>query len=124
MGKIILGVIVGFIVWTIIFVSGETALKAISPSLVAPENATSVDSTGLLLGYLIRSIIASIVAGFTAAFIAKENARTPLLLGIVFMIVGVLVQISAWSVLPVWYHLTFLILLIPMTIFGGKLKKF
>ncbi len=123
MGKIILGVIAGFIVWTIIFVGGESMLRAISPSLTAPENAASVDSIGLLTGYLIRSIIASILAGLTSAFVAGENARTPLILGVVLLLAGLLVQIGSWSVLPIWYHLTFLILLIPMTILGGKLKK-
>jgi hypothetical protein len=124
MGKIILGVIAGFIVWTVIFVGGESVLRAISPSLAAPESAAFVDSTALLVGYLIRSIIASILAGLTAAFIAKENSRTPLALGIILLIVGLLVQIGAWNMLPVWYHLAFLILLVPMTILGGKLRKF
>ena len=123
MGKIILGVIAGFIVWTIIFVGGESVLRAISPSLAAPENAVSVDSAALLIGYLIRSIIASILAGLTSAFVAGGNARTPSILGVVLLIVGLFVQIASWRVLPVWYHLTFLILLIPMTILGGKLKK-
>ena len=123
MGKIILGVIAGFIVWTIIFVGGESALRAISPSLAAPENAASVDSAALLISYLIRSIIASILAGLTSALVAGENARTPLILGFVLLLVGLLVQIGSWSILPIWYHLTFLILLIPMTILGGKLKK-
>lgn len=122
MGKIILGVIVGFIVWTVIFVAGESVLRAISPNLAAPENAAIVDSTALLIGYLIRSIIASVLAGLTAAFIARENSRTPLILGIFLLIVGLLVQISSWNMLPIWYHLTFLILLIPMTLLGGKLK--
>ncbi|CAN5309298.1 hypothetical protein BH20ACI1_BH20ACI1_16930 [soil metagenome] len=122
MGKISLGVIVGFIVWTIIFVGGESVIRAISPSLAAPENATFVDSTALLIGYLIRSIIASVLAGLTAAFIARENSRTPLILGIVLLVVGLSVQIGSWNLLPIWYHLTFLILLIPMTLLGGKLK--
>jgi len=123
MVKTILGIVVGFIVWSLVFVGGEALVKAIAPGMAAPEGATYVGSVGILLGYLVRSIIASILAGFVAAMIAGENAKSTLILGIVLLIVGILVQAGAWSVLPVWYHLIFLALLIPMTIFGGKLRK-
>lgn len=123
MGRMIAGVIVGFIVWSIIFVGGESLMRVVAPGTVAPLDATYVDSTMLLLGYLIRSIIASIVAGFTAVLISGEFSKTTLILGLVFLVVGILVQASAWNMLPVWYHLTFLILLIPMTILGGKLSR-
>ncbi len=124
MVRIIIGIVVGFIVWTLVFVGGEAVLRAIAPGAVALQDATYVGSVGLLLGYLIRSIIASILAGFVAALIAGENAKSTLILGIVLLAVGLMVQISAWSKLPPWYHIIFLLLLIPMTIFGGKLKKF
>lgn len=123
MGKVILGVVVGFFVWSIIFVGGEALMRLLAPATVAPENATFVDSTAILLGYLIRSIIASVAAGLTASLIARDNLITPVILGIVFLIVGLLVQISSWNMMPLWYHLIFLVLLIPMTILGGRLKK-
>jgi hypothetical protein len=119
----IAGIVIGFIVWSIIFVGGESLMRAIAPGTVAPVDATYVDSPLLLLGYLIRSVIASIVAGFVASLIAKENSQTTVILGVILLAVGLMVQIGAWSMLPVWYHLIFLVLLIPMTILGGKLKK-
>lgn len=121
MMKIVLGLVSGFILWSVIFVGGEALLRMVSPALVAPQDAVYFDSTGILLGYLLRSIIASIAAGWLAAAVARDGKSTPLILGIVFLIVGLIVQISAWSVLPIWYHLVFLILLIPMTVLGGKL---
>ncbi|NNE99766.1 MAG: hypothetical protein HKN25_12165 [Pyrinomonadaceae bacterium] len=121
--RIILGVIVGFVVWSVVFVGGEALVKAIAPGAAAPDGATYVGSVSILLGYLVRSIIASILAGFIGVLVAAENSKTPLILGIVLLAVGIMVQASAWSMLPVWYHLIFLALLIPMTIVGGKLKK-
>ena len=41
MGKIILGMIAGFIVWTIIFVGGKSVLRVISPSLAASTGSRS-----------------------------------------------------------------------------------
>jgi len=121
--RIILGVIVGFIVWSVVFVGGEALLRAIAPGVVAPPEVTYFDTVSVLLGYLVRSMIASILAGLTAVLVSAENSKTPLILGIVLLAVGIMVQMAAWSVLPVWYHLVFLALLIPMTILGGKLKK-
>ncbi len=123
MGKIILGIVVGFIVWSVVFVGGEALVKAIAPGMAAPDGATYVGSAGILLGYLVRSIIASILAGFSAVMVSAENSKTPLILGTVLLIVGILVQAGAWNMLPVWYHLVFLALLIPMTFVGAKLRK-
>ncbi len=123
MGKIILGIIVGFIVWSVVFVGGEALVKAIAPDMAAPDGATYVGSVGILMGYLVRSIIASILAGFSAVMVSAENYRTPLILGIVLLVVGILVQAGVWTMLPVWYHLIFLALLIPMTFVGAKLRK-
>ena len=52
-----------------------------------------------------------------------DHRLTTLILGILLLIVGVLVQAMVWNLLPIWYHLIFLILLIPATIAGGKLVK-
>jgi len=118
-----LGVIQGFIVWSLVFVGGEAVVRAIAPGAVAPADATYVGSVGILLGYLLRSVLASILAGLTTALIAGENAKSTLILGVVLLAVGIMVQIGAWNMLPAWYHIVFLALLVPMTIFGGKLKK-
>ena len=37
--------------------------------------------------------------------------------------VGIAVEASVWSLLPAWYHIIFLVLLIPVTMAGGRLKK-
>ena len=81
-----------------------------------------VDST-ILIPILLESILISIFSGYLTASIAKENKISTIVLGILLLLVGLMVQISIWHYEPVWYHFLFLFLLIPMTIFGGKLKK-
>jgi uncharacterized protein (DUF983 family) len=39
------------------------------------------------------------------------------------LLVGIFVQMGIWDKIPLWYHLAFWILLIPMTIIGGKLTE-
>jgi hypothetical protein len=131
--RIILGVVAGFVVWMVIWGGSDTILKAVSPDwwgknlkgmedMLTTKQPFRTDSTILILT-LIRGVICSIIAGFVAALVAKENTKSTLILGIVLLAVGIFVQWIFWEVAPIWYHLSFLILLIPMTILGGKLKK-
>ena len=131
--RIILGVIVGFVAWSIVWVVGDQFLATVSRDwygahqdrvamAVVNGESFNADTTIVLIG-LVRSIIASIMAGFLAAIIAGENRRAPLILGIILLAVGVAVQIHLWNVFPIWFHLIFWALLIPMTILGGKMKQ-
>jgi hypothetical protein len=133
MVRIILGVIVGFIVWSILWVGGDEVIAKFSPDWYgvhklafekAAFNHTSFDADPLiLLIHLIRSVIASLIAGYMAALVANENWRTAWILGILLLLVGIVVEATVWNLAPVWYHLIFLILLIPMTLAGGKLRR-
>ncbi len=82
----------------------------------------SVSSTILIIG-LIRSVIFSLIAGFVAALIARENTKAPFALGVLLVAFGIFIQSIYWNYVPLWYHIPFLFLLIPMTILGGTLRK-
>lgn len=73
----------------------------------------------------------SAVAGFLPAMIAGENKRAPLILGFMLLAMGLLKLAMSWAYVPIWYHIIFTAILIPMTIMailipmiiiGGKLK--
>lgn len=122
MVKIILGVIAGFVVWSILWVAADAVLRTISTTYDESAKTMNFTST-LLIVPLVLTAIVSIISGFIAAFIAKENQKSPLILGVILLIVGIFVQMGYWEQIPLWYHLTFWILLVPMTILGGKLKS-
>jgi hypothetical protein len=122
MGRIILGVIVGFIVWSILWV-GSSEILMVASTDYAKSMETMNFSSGMLIFSLIRSFICSIAAGFVAVLLAKEFFKTTLGLGILLLVFGIFVQIGVWDKIPVWYHLIFLALLIPLTMLGGNLKK-
>ena len=131
--KIVLGVIAGFVAWSIVWVGSDQVLMTVSPMwygdhqlrfALAMANQEPFDAdTTILAMHIVRSIIISIMSGFLAAFVAGENRRTPFALGVLLLLFGLMVEVMVWSYLPVWYHLIFLALLIPMTMLGGKLKK-
>ncbi len=122
MGKIILGAVAGFIVWTVLWLGSDGIITALMPGL-APNADLSVVPSSYLVIKLVSSFIFSIIAGFVAALIAKESMLSTAILGILLLLTGLFFQISAWNQIPLWYHIPFLLLLIPLAILGGKLKK-
>ena len=133
MVKIVLGVIAGFVAWSIVWVGSDQVLMTLMPGWygthqLAFEAAITngepfTADPSVLVFHLVRASIVSLMSGFLAAFVAGENRRAPLALGIVLLLVGVGVQAMAWNYAPAWYHILFLLLLVPMTIAGGRLKR-
>lgn len=130
--RIILGVIVGFVVWTIVWLGTDAVLTVISPNWyaknIADLNTAAANGqpykseTIMTLMSLGLSVICSFVSGFAAALVAKENAKSTLILGILLFLVGISVSVSFWNYFPIWYHFLFSFLLIPVTILGGKVR--
>ena len=133
MVRIILGIIAGFVAWSIIWVGSDQVLVSSLDwyrqnqegfaAAMFNKTAFEPNSTVLIMN-IVRSIITSFMAGYLTAVIAGENRRSTLVLGVILLAVGIMVEVMAWHYLPIWYHVLFLLLLIPVTIAGGKLKKF
>ena len=130
--RIVLGVISGFIAWLIAWVGSEKILSAIWPAFGAHQRAFEeaiknggqfTADTTMLLTHIVLGSIVSLMSGFLAALIAGENIRAPLVLGILLVAFGLLKAVMSWRYVPIWYHVIFTALLIPMTIMGGKLKR-
>ena len=78
----------------------------------------SQDATVLVL-VLVLSVICSMVGGFVTGRIATDPGRSGKILGIVLLAVGIMVQMSAWQQMPLWYHIPFLALLFPVAKIGA-----
>ena len=128
--RIVLGVIAGFIAWLIVWVGIEKILSAIWPAFGVHQKAFeeaiknggefSPNSTMLLTHIVIGSILA-VGSGSLAALIAGENARAPLVVGCLLLAMGLLKAYMSWPYVPIWYHVIFTAILLPMAIIGGKL---
>ena len=75
--------------------------------------------TTVLFSALVLSVICSVVAGWVTGRIAKDTLRSGKILGVVLLVVGIMVQASAWQQMPLWYHIPFLALLFPMAKMGA-----
>jgi len=129
--RIVLGVIAGFFAWVIVWVGVEKILIAIlpdwygAPQLAFQEAITNggqfTAETRLLLSHIVIESTVSVMSGFLAALIAGENTRAPLVLGFLLLAVGLLKAVMSWQYVPLWYHVIFTAILLPMAILGGKL---
>ena len=131
MVRILLGVIAGFIAWAIAWVGSEKILSAIWPEWFGAHQLAfqaaiehggqfTADSAILLIHIVLGSIV-SVLSGFLAALIAGENKRAPLVLGFLLLAIGLLKVVMSWPYVPIWYHVIFTAILLPMAIIGGKL---
>jgi hypothetical protein len=130
--RIILGVIAGFFAWLVAWVGIEMILIAVLPEWYgAPQLAfqEAVEKGGqftaetrLLLSHIVIGLIVSLMSGFLAALIAGENKRAPLILGFLLLALGLMKLVMSWPYVPIWYHVIFTAILLPMAILGGKLK--
>jgi uncharacterized membrane protein len=128
--RIILGVIAGFIAWLIVWFGSEKVLSAIWPAFGVHQRAFEeavknggqymADNT-MLLTHIVLGPIVSLLAGILAALIAGENMRAPLFVGVLLLALGILKAVLSWRYAPLWYHVIFTAILLPMAIVGGKL---
>lgn len=130
MVRIVLGVIAGFFSWMIAWAGTEKILSAIWPEFgtqqhsfqAAIENGGQFTAdTKMLLTHIVLGSIVSVMSGFLAALISGGNQRAPLVLGCLLLAVGVLKAVMSWPYVPIWYHVIFTAILLPMAIMGGKL---
>jgi uncharacterized membrane protein YwzB len=130
MVRIVLGVLSGFIAWFIAWVGSEKILSAIWPAFGAHQSAFEeaiknggqfTADTTMLLTHIVLGSIVSVMSGFLAALIARETTRAPLVLGFLLLAVGLLKAVMSWPYVPIWYHVIFTAILLPMAIMGGRL---
>ncbi len=120
----------GFVCWLIVWVGSEKVLSAIWPAFGVHRRAFeeaiknggqfTADTTMLLTHIVVGSIV-SVMAGALAALMAGENSRAPLIVGILLLALGLLKAVMSWPHVPIWYHVIFTAMLLPMAIIGGKL---
>ena len=120
-GRTIIAVLAGAAVWAVLWIGGTQAAAAAFPHLlVAGQPVTHI---GALVGLLIYSLPLSVLAGYVTAAVAVGNRmRAVWGLAILQLALGIIVETSSWHLTPVWYHLVFLALIIPATVYGGTLR--
>ena len=116
----ILAVVAGFVVFSALWFASNAALAATG---MLPQPGLAVTDADVLALLLAASAVASLVAGFSTAWLSRTSGhQAALWCGVLLLAVGVAVQAQYWSLMPIWYHMAFLLLLVPMCLVGSRLR--
>ena len=121
MARRIPGVIAGLIVWFVVISAAGVVLRAAWPDYVS-ASPTMAFTLPMKLTRLSIGAVATIAAGIVTAILARSSAAVSIT-GVLLLLFFIPEHISLWDKFPIWYHLTFLGSLIPLTVGGGRLVR-
>ena len=122
MGRSILSVVAGIIVWDALWISSNQLIIAIFPAHFGADGSS--DSAGILITLIALGFLFGVIAGYVTARLAPRNIPKHVwVLALIQLPQGILVEILYWDLLPLWYHIGFLALLVPGFLVGGKTRE-
>ena len=117
-----LSILAGAVLWAILWGATNATGAALVPDAFGADG--SVHHTGILATYVVVSLGLSLLAGWTTARIARDRAMLAAgILAAIQLSIGIFVEASYWELIPVWYHLTFLTLLVPGILAGARVGR-
>ena len=80
---------------------------------------TMTFTLGMMFARLIVGAVSSLAAGAVIGWIAPNSPRTPWVFAVLLLAAFIPEHIQLWRLFPVWYHLSFLLTLVPLVILGA-----
>lgn len=121
MGRAVGAVVAGAAVWAVLWLGMNGVLPAVIPEIYVPDER--LEHVPVLLFLIAYSVVLSILAGYVTAFVrGPEPMGAVRALAGLQLTLGVVAEVASWALLPVWYHLVFLALIVPATLLGGRLR--
>ena len=119
MGKGIRGVVAGLAVWMIVVSVAGLLLRAAWPEYVSAAG-TMTFTASMKVARLSIGALATLAAGWVAALVARSTTAAPVA-GALLLVAFIPEHIMLCDKFPVWYHMTFLLSLVPLTYAGGRI---
>ena len=120
MKRFILACLAGLLTWIVVVTVINRVLRLSLPNYTAAEQTLQF-TLGMKWARLLMAIVTSLVAGAVTRWISPSSRWAPLIVGGVVLAMFVPLHIAIWSKFPVWYHLTFLLTIIPAVLVGALL---
>ena len=115
-------VIAALVTWFLVATVLNLVLRASWPHYHEAETAFNF-SFAMKLARLVLGATSSLGAGFVAAWIGKDRMRAATFTGILLLCLFIPGHYRLWDKFPVWYHLTFLVSLLPLVLLGAALNR-
>ena len=120
--KAILGVVAGLVVFLAVATIAGVILRLSWPAYASVAAAMTF-TLPMLITRLSIGAVATLSAGLVTALIARRSMRATLTTGVLLLLGFVPQHILIWARFPAWYHLTFLLSLLPLTYLGGRVAQ-
>jgi hypothetical protein len=120
MKRTILACIAGLLTWIVVVSLINRGLRLSVPNYTAAEHSLQF-TLGMKWARLLMAIVTSIVAGSVTAYLSRSSRRAPWIVGGIVLAMFLPLHVAIWSKLPVWYHLTFLLTIVPAVLVGARL---
>jgi hypothetical protein len=121
MARDILGVLAGLAVWMAIAVVAGVTMRSAWPDYASVADAMTF-TLPMMFARLAIGALATLAAGWVIAVIARRSMLARVTAGLLLVVVFVPQHIMLWDKFPVWYHLTFLVSLVPLAYLGGQIS--
>ena len=122
MKRSILACLAGLVTWIVVVTVINRMLRLSLPNYTAAEQTLQF-TLGMKWARLLMAIVTSVVAGAVTGWISRSSRWAPLIVGSVVLAMFVPLHIAIWNKFPVWYHLTFLLTIIPAVLVGALLPR-
>ena len=114
----ILTVVTGLVVWLAIVIVAGIILRLTWPAYESVAAAMTF-TWPMLMARLSISALATLAMGGVTAIIAPGSMIARLMPGFLLLLAFIPQHIRLWDTFPIWYHVTFLLSLVPLTWLGG-----
>jgi hypothetical protein len=121
MARSSIGIVTGLAVWLAIVIVAGLILRETWPAYASVADAMTF-TLPMMIARLSISALATIAMGFVTARITR-SALTRLVPGIILVMVFIPQHMMLWEKFPLWYHLWFLLSLVPLTYLGNSLAR-
>jgi hypothetical protein len=117
----IVGVVAGLATFlAVAFVAGFI-MRAMWPAYVSVVDAMTF-TLPMMIARLSIGALAAIATGFVAACVTQSPIAR-LIPGFILLIIFIPDHVTLWNKFPIWYHLWFLLTLVPLTYAGNSLVR-
>jgi hypothetical protein len=122
MKRAVLAFIAGILTWTLVVSVLNRGLRMTLDGYAAAEPHMTF-TLGMMAARLAMAALTSLIAGAVVGWVAPSGTRVPWILGAITLAAFLPAHVRFWSTFPLWYHLTFLVTLIPLIVLGSRLVQ-
>jgi len=113
-------VIAGLVAWVVVVSLFDKGLKLWMPGYVQAEPLLQF-TLAMKIARLLMAAATSLLAGMAAAAVAPSGRWAPWIVGLVTLAIFLPSHYYLWNKFPIWYHLSFLVPLVPLVVLGAAL---